>query len=135
MGAAAPRLSVAMIGRLLMAIGGALMTPASLAILRTHVAPSHRGKVFGIYSATVGLAAAIGPPLGGELVYLFGWRAIFLVNVPLLVLAAALHQSVKVGVGHDTAHRSHLVHQVGRICGPRLLACQYVEDRPVRLTG
>ena len=89
-GVLAPNFWVLVAARSLMALGGALMAPAVLALLRVHVAPEKRGRAFGFYSATVGLAAALGPPLGGELVLAFGWRAAFFANIPLLLLAAAL---------------------------------------------
>lgn len=83
--AAFPLLVVA---RCLIALGGALIAPSVLALLRAHFPAGRRGRMFGAYSATVGLAAAIGPPLGGELVELFGWRAIFAANLPMLAIAA-----------------------------------------------
>lgn len=89
-GAVAPAFWLLVVARCLIALGGALIAPSVLALLRAHVAEGRRGKMFGAYSATVGLAAAIGPPLGGELVHLFGWRGIFVVNLPLLLLAAVL---------------------------------------------
>jgi MFS family permease len=73
--------------RCLMALGGALIAPAVLSLIRAHAPPGRRGKMFGAYSAVVGLAAAIGPPLGGALVEAFGWRAIFAVNLPFLAAA------------------------------------------------
>jgi MFS family permease len=59
-------------------------------LLRLHVPPERRGRVFGIFGATMGLAAAGGPALGGEIVHFFGWRAIFLANLPFLALAALM---------------------------------------------
>lgn len=75
------------VARCLIALGGALMGPAVLALLRAHVPEGRRGRMFAAYTATLGLAAALGPPLGGELVHVFGWRAIFAINLPLLALA------------------------------------------------
>jgi DHA2 family methylenomycin A resistance protein-like MFS transporter len=51
--------------------------------------------MFGVYSATVGLAAAVGPLIGGELVHAFGWRGIFVANIPLILLAALLGRSTR----------------------------------------
>ena len=89
LGMLAPTLWLLAAGRCLMAIGGAMLTPAVLALIRVQVRPQSRGRVFGAYSATVGLSAALGLPLGGELVHQFGWRAIF-AGAFVMVAAAAL---------------------------------------------
>ena len=78
------------ISRCLMAAAGALVVPATLALLRLHVPAERRGRIFGLYGATMGIAAAGGPALGGELVSLFGWRAVFLANLPFLALSSLL---------------------------------------------
>jgi DHA2 family methylenomycin A resistance protein-like MFS transporter len=74
--------------RMLQALFGGLMTPSVVALLREIVPEGSRGRMFGWFGTVMGLAAAVGPVLGGVLVSGFGWRAIFLVNVP--VGAAAL---------------------------------------------
>jgi EmrB/QacA subfamily drug resistance transporter len=76
--------------RVTMAAGGALMSPATMSILRNTTAPQRRARVFGMFGAVMGLAAAMGPPLGGILVQAFGWRAIFLANLPILALGVVL---------------------------------------------
>lgn len=68
--------------RMAQALFGGLMTPSALALLREVVPPQRRGRLFGWFGTVMGLAAAVGPVLGGGLVAAFGWRAIFLVNVP-----------------------------------------------------
>jgi MFS family permease len=82
--------SLLFVSRCLMAAAGALVVPATLALLRLHVPPERRGRVFGLFGATMGIAAAGGPALGGEIVSLFGWRSVFLANLPFLALSAAL---------------------------------------------
>jgi EmrB/QacA subfamily drug resistance transporter len=89
-GLAAPGLALLGLSRCIMALGGALVTPATMALLRLHVPGERRGRVFGVVGAIMGLAAAVGPPLGGELVARFGWRSIFCVSLPFLVAAALL---------------------------------------------
>jgi EmrB/QacA subfamily drug resistance transporter len=74
--------------RMLQALFGGLMTPSAVALLREIVPEDRRGRMFGWFGTVMGLAAAVGPVLGGALVTASGWRAIFLVNVP--VGAAAL---------------------------------------------
>jgi len=93
MGALAPSFWLLVVARCLIALSGALIAPSVLALLRAHVPEARRGRMFGIYSATVGLAAAIGPLIGGELVHAFGWRGIFVANLPLVLLAAILGRS------------------------------------------
>jgi MFS family permease len=76
--------------RVTMAAGGALIGPATMALLRNSASPLRRARVFGMFGAVMGLSAAVGPALGGVLVQAFGWRSIFLANFPVLVTAAAL---------------------------------------------
>lgn len=74
--------------RILMASGGAATVPATMAILRNQTTTERRARVFGLFGACMGLAAAIGPLVGGELTERFGWRAVFAANLP--VAAASL---------------------------------------------
>jgi len=89
----APGITLLFVSRCVMAAAGAMLVPATVALLRIHVQPGRRGRVFGLFGATMGLAAASGPVLGGEIVHLFGWRAIFLANLPFLGLAAILFRA------------------------------------------
>ena len=73
------------VARLVQGVGGALLTPGSLAILQASFAPRDRGKVIGQWAGLGGVAAAIGPPLGGWVVEVATWRWVFLVNVPVAV--------------------------------------------------
>jgi MFS family permease len=83
-------LALLVAARVTMAAGGALLMPAALAVLRNTTAPERRARVFGAFGAAMGLAAALGPLAGGVLVEAFGWRAIFLANLPVLAVAAPL---------------------------------------------
>jgi EmrB/QacA subfamily drug resistance transporter len=80
--------SAVMIGaRLAQGLGAAMMTPAALSILTTSFTTNtERIKALGIWSATVPLASALGVTLGGVLSQGPGWRAVFLVNVPIAVV-------------------------------------------------
>lgn len=89
-GLAAPGLALLALSRCIMALGGALVIPATMALLRLHVPGTRRGRVFGLVGSVMGLAAAVGPPLGGELVARLGWRSIFCVSLPFLAAAALL---------------------------------------------
>lgn len=75
--------------RALQSIGGAMQFPAGLALLLNAFAPERRQMAIGVWGAMGGLAAAVGPPLGGFLVGVFGWRSVFLINVPIALGAAA----------------------------------------------
>jgi EmrB/QacA subfamily drug resistance transporter len=79
-------------------IGGGIMFAVSLAILSQEFHGKERGTAFGIWGATVGLAVAIGPLVGGALTTWAGWRWIFFVNVPIGILCVVgsirvLHES------------------------------------------
>ena len=79
-------------------VGGAAMFAVSLAILSQEFHGRERGTAFGIWGATIGLAVAIGPLVGGVLTEYAGWRWIFFVNVPIGVICIAgamreLHES------------------------------------------
>ncbi|WP_350279279.1 MFS transporter [Kribbella sp. HUAS MG21] len=84
--ALAPNLEVMIAGRVLQGIGGALLTPGSLAILQTTFQHSDRGKAVGAWSGLTSVAAAVGPFVGGTLVDSGYWQLIFLLNVPLALL-------------------------------------------------
>jgi DHA2 family multidrug resistance protein-like MFS transporter len=77
-------------GRAAMGVGAALIFPATLALLVT-IFPDRRQRAaaIGIWSATTGLSVALGPVAGGLLVEHFSWSAVFLINVPLVVIALA----------------------------------------------
>ena len=73
--------------RAVQAIGSAIMVPVSLAII-TLVFPAHqRGLALGIWGAMAGVAGAVGPTLGGILTEYVGWQWIFLINVPVGLVA------------------------------------------------
>ena len=71
-------------------IGGATMFATALALLSQEFHGKERGTAFGIWGATIGLAVAIGPLVGGMLTSWLSWRWIFLVNIPIGVVAVAL---------------------------------------------
>ena len=74
--------------RVFQSVGGAMQFPAGLALLLNAFPPERRQMAIGIWGAMGGLAAAVGPPLGGFLVGVFGWRSVFLINVPIALGAA-----------------------------------------------
>ena len=85
LGGVALSLGHVVLGRLLMAAGGALINPTAMALLRVSMPPEKRARAFGIMGAVMGGAAAVGPALGAWLTDAVGWRSLFLVNLPLLI--------------------------------------------------
>lgn len=81
--AVAPNVEVLVAARVVQGIGGALLTPGSLAIIEATFRQEDRARAIGAWSALTGVAAAVGPLLGGYLIDAVSWRAIFLINIPL----------------------------------------------------
>jgi EmrB/QacA subfamily drug resistance transporter len=81
--ALAPNPVFLVVMRLLQGVGGALLTPGSLAIIQASFGRDDRGRAIGAWSGFSGLATAAGPLLGGYLVSASSWRWIFLMNLPL----------------------------------------------------
>jgi EmrB/QacA subfamily drug resistance transporter len=71
-------------------IGGAMMFATSLALLGHSFRGRERGVAFGVWGAVIGISTALGPVLGGVITTEWDWRGIFLVNVPVGVLALAV---------------------------------------------
>ena len=88
--ALAPSLLLLLAGRLGQGVGAAMLMPNSLAILGGSFAGEARGRAIGIWAASGAVAGAVGPVLGGWLVDVGDWRAIFLINVPLAAACIAL---------------------------------------------
>ncbi|MEU5533290.1 MFS transporter [Streptomyces sp. NPDC020362] len=82
----APTSGVLIGARALQGIGGALLTPGSLALIQASFHPDDRSPAVGLWSGFGGIGAAVGPFLGGWLVDGPGWRWVFLLNVPLALL-------------------------------------------------
>jgi EmrB/QacA subfamily drug resistance transporter len=78
----APSVGLLIAARLVQAVGGALMVPTSLGLILPEFEARERHLAIGVWAATGGIAAALGPPLGGLLVQA-DWRLVFLVNVPV----------------------------------------------------
>lgn len=87
---AAPDIGVLIGARALQGIGGALLTPGSLAIIQATFAQEDRARAVGAWSGLGGVAGAIGPLLGGWLVQTAGWRWVFFLNLPLALVVIAV---------------------------------------------
>ncbi|MEV0740213.1 MFS transporter [Streptomyces sp. NPDC050549] len=86
----APNAGVLIAARALQGIGGALLTPGSLALIQASFHPDDRARAVGLWSGFGGIGAAIGPFLGGWLVDGPGWRWVFLINVPMALVCAPI---------------------------------------------
>src|SRR6201985_2950319 len=85
-----PNAGVLIAARALQGVGGALLTPGSLAILQASFAEDDRMAAIGAWSGLGGVATAVGPFLGGWLIDAVSWRLIFFINLPLAVLVVAV---------------------------------------------
>ena len=88
--AIAPNAEMLIVARLLQGIGGALLTPGSLAMIEASFRPGDRARAIGAWSGLGGVATALGPLLGGYLVDAVSWRAIFLINLPIGIFVVAM---------------------------------------------
>ncbi len=86
--AVAPNVETLIGARLLQGIGGALLTPGSLAIIEASFRPADRARAIGAWSGLGGVATAFGPLLGGWLIGAISWRAIFVINLPIGIFVA-----------------------------------------------
>src|SRR5665213_824470 len=88
--ALAPSVGVLIVARALQGISGALLTPAALAIIVRVFPQEERGGAIGRWTAWGGIGILAGPLIGGQIVDSASWRWIFLINVPLVLIALAL---------------------------------------------
>jgi DHA2 family methylenomycin A resistance protein-like MFS transporter len=87
----APGLSTLVLARVVQGAGAALFLPSSLAILReAYPHPKERAHAIGIWSGLTAIAGACGPLFGGAMIASLGWRSIFLLNVPVGIVAVAM---------------------------------------------
>jgi EmrB/QacA subfamily drug resistance transporter len=88
--ALAPSIGTLIAARALQGVASALLTPSALAVIVATFRESERGPAIGSWTAWGGIAAVLGPLVGGELLQIGSWRLIFLVNMPFVIVCVAL---------------------------------------------
>ncbi|TCN39747.1 EmrB/QacA subfamily drug resistance transporter [Kribbella orskensis] len=87
----APTVDLLIVFRMLQAIGGSMLNPVAMSIItNTFTDPRERAQAIGVWGGVVGLSLAVGPVVGGALVDTAGWRYIFWINVPVVLIAFLL---------------------------------------------
>ena len=113
-----PSPSVLIGARVLLAVGAAMMMPATLAIIRlVFDDPSERAFAIGVWAAVASGGAAFGPVLGGVLLEFFWWGSVFLINVPIVVLALAVTVALVPTFNGDPERRVDLIGSVQVMVG------------------
>jgi EmrB/QacA subfamily drug resistance transporter len=111
--AVAPSLDLLIAARALQAVGGSMLNPVAMSIIRNVFEdPRERAQAIGVWGAMVGLSTALGPVLGGALVVSVGWRFVFLVNLPIGALAMLL---TWIFVPESRADRPRRLDPVGQV--------------------
>ncbi|WP_380284891.1 MFS transporter [Kitasatospora purpeofusca] len=117
----APGLGWLVAFRAVQAVGGSMLNPVAMSIItNTFTEPRERARAIGIWGGVVGISMALGPLLGGFLVHAAGWPAIFLINVPVGLLACLLTARY---VPESRAPRARRLDPVGQVLMMVLLGC------------
>jgi EmrB/QacA subfamily drug resistance transporter len=103
--ALAPSVGALIAARALQGVFGALLTPASLALIVAAFPRDERGKAIGTWTAYSGVAAVVGPLVGGWLVDALSWRWIFIINLPLVLVALAIATRMPAGTASRVRRR------------------------------
>ena len=119
--AVVPNLSLLVAARALQGVGGAMMNPVAMSIItNTFTDAKERARAIGIWGGVVGLSMALGPVVGGLLIGMTSWRAIFWLNVPVGIVAIVLTQLF---VPRSKAPRPRRFDPVGQLLVIAVLAC------------
>ena len=117
---AAPTLGWLIAFRMLQAVGGSMLNPVAMSIIRNvFTDPRERAQAIGMWGAAVGLSLALGPVVGGALVESAGWRSVFWINIPVGLAALALTMRF---VPESRAPRPRRIDPVGQLLMIALLA-------------
>jgi len=116
----APSLGWLIAFRMLQAVGGSMLNPVAMSIIRNVFTDAReRAQAIGMWGATIGISLALGPVVGGTLVQSVGWRSIFWINVPVGMAALGLTMRF---VPESRASRARLGDPVGQVLVIVLLA-------------
>ncbi|OEV11269.1 MFS transporter [Streptomyces nanshensis] len=117
----APGIGWLIAARALQAVGGTMLNPVAMAIVaNTFTEPAERARAIGVFGSMTGLSLALGPVIGGLLVDSVGWRAVFLVNVPIVIAAAVCSALF---IPESRAARARRFDPVGQVLVVLLLGC------------
>jgi EmrB/QacA subfamily drug resistance transporter len=126
--ALAPGLGTLIAARVLQAVGGSMLSPVAMSIVRNvFTDPVERARAIGLFASTFGLSVALGPVLGGGLVEAVGWRAVFLVNLPVGAAAILLARRLVPESRAERPRRPDPVGQVLVIAGLAALTSGVIE--------
>ncbi|GCE29486.1 MFS transporter [Dictyobacter alpinus] len=126
----APTLGLLIAGRILQGIGGAALAPGSLSVLAfTFPDERERAQAIGIWSGVSGIALAAGPLIGGSLIQLSSWPAIFFVNLPIGIIAFVLGWRVLAESRNPLAQRADIAGQILIIAGLTALTYAFIEGK------
>lgn len=122
--------------RVLQGVGAAIELPATLAILtHTFPHPVERGQAVGIWAGAAGFSLVVGPVLGGGVVATFGWRAVFLLNVPVVAASGTLVALAVTGERGGGEGGIDCPGQLAGAAGLALLAAAAIEGGRLGFTG
>src|SRR5438067_9339730 len=128
--ALSPSLEVLVASRVIQAIGGSMLNPVAMSIIRNvFEEPRERAQAIGVWGAVFGLSLALGPIVGGALVDSVGWRSVFLVNLPVGLAAVVLTALYVPGSPAPRPRRIDPVGQLLVIVGLASLTYAIIEGR------
>lgn len=129
--AASPTLAALVAARALQGVGGALLTPSSLAILEAAFAPGERARAVGTWAGASGVAGAIAPFVGGWILDVASWRWVFLINLPCAAVVLLLARAVPESRDPDTRRGSDVRGAVLAVVGLGALSLSLIQGRPL----
>ena len=119
--AVAPTFGVLVAARVVQGAGGSMLSPVALAIVVNVITePKERARAIGVWAAVFGVSMAVGPTAGGALVSSIGWRSVFWINVPVVVVALVL---TAIFVPESRAERPRRLDGTGQVLLTIVVGC------------